>query len=225
MTPREPAFADDPRRSAPVDRFDAADLPAPWPPAYLETKRVLDIVGVLALLPLALPIAALASVAILVTMGRPILFTQPRLGRQGRPFTIVKLRTMRLHQPGGVIATSTADSRITPLGRILRRFRVDELPQLWNVLAGDMSLIGPRPEQPALAEAYERDLPSFALRRLLRPGITGWAQVNAGYAADLAETRVKLGYDLFYLKHVSFGLDLRIGVRTLVTLLTGAGAR
>jgi lipopolysaccharide/colanic/teichoic acid biosynthesis glycosyltransferase len=114
---------------------------------------------------------------------------------------------------------------VTPLGRILRRFRIDELPQLANVLRGEMSVIGPRPEWEPLAEAFERQEPKYAVRRLVRPGITGWAQVRAGPAADLAETRVKLAYDLFYLKNMSFALDLQILWRTGWTLLVGGGAR
>lgn len=137
-----------------------------------------------------------------------------------------KLRTM---QPSASerteIATQKGDIRVTPLGRCLRRFRIDELPQLWNVLKGDMSLIGPRPEQPALTQRYCEDLPVFAYRSLVRPGITGWAQVRAGYAADLEETRIKLGYDLFYLKNFSFSLDLQILIRTVGALIFGGGVR
>jgi lipopolysaccharide/colanic/teichoic acid biosynthesis glycosyltransferase len=139
---------------------------------------------------------------------------------------MLKLRTMRAAAPSdAVIATTRQDPRITPFGRWLRRFRIDELPQLWNVLVGDMSLIGPRPEQPALAERYARDVPAFAYRQLVRPGITGWAQVRAGYAADLEETKIKLAYDLFYLKNFTLGLDLRILIRTVWTLISGAGVR
>ena len=188
-------------------------------------KRLFDVLVSLSLAPVALPIVALASVAILITMAWPVFFRQPRVGLGGRPFTILKLRTMRPGETAGQIATAIGDPRVTPVGRWLRRFHVDELPQLWNVLIGEMSLIGPRPEQPDLAEAYAREAPAFAYRQLMRPGITGWAQVRAGYAADLAETRVKLGHDLYYVKNCSFGLDVEICVRTLWTLLSGAGAR
>jgi lipopolysaccharide/colanic/teichoic acid biosynthesis glycosyltransferase len=207
-----------------IESFDPDALRGGDVASYRAGKRLFDILATAALLPLALPIVGLAGVAVIMTMGPPVFFIQPRVGRGGRVFGILKLRTMR---PGaaGRIATATAigDDRITPLGRWLRRFHVDELPQLWNVLAGEMSLVGPRPEQPRLAEAYTRELPAFAYRQLVRPGITGWAQVSAGYAADLAETRVKLGYDLFYLKHRSFGLDLRILARTVGTLVRGDG--
>src|SRR5439155_16227982 len=122
-------------------------------------------------------------------------------------------------------ATSRGDARVTRLGRFLRRFRIDEIPQLWNVALGDMSFIGPRPEQPALTHSYIREAPAFAYRQLVRPGISGWAQVRAGYAANLEETKVKLGYDLFYLKNFSLGLDLQIMLRTLWTLFAGGGVR
>jgi lipopolysaccharide/colanic/teichoic acid biosynthesis glycosyltransferase len=123
------------------------------------------------------------------------------------------------------VATIRNDTRITPLGKWLRRFRIDELPQLWNVLKGDMSIVGPRPEQRSLSDDYTRAIPAFAYRSMVRPGITGWAQVRAGYAADLAETRIKLGYDLFYLKYFSFSLDVQILLRTIWILLSGRGVR
>ena len=188
-------------------------------------KRLFDVLVSLALAPLMLPILVAASAIILLTMGRPVLFRQARVGLGGRPFIILKLRTMRPSEADGQIATTIADRRVTPVGRWLRRFHIDELPQFWNVLTGEMSLIGPRPEQPALAEAYAREVPAFAYRQLVRPGITGWAQVRAGYAANLAETRVKLEHDLFYLKNCSLGLDVEIFARTIWALISGAGAR
>ena len=123
------------------------------------------------------------------------------------------------------IATSHGDARITKFGAFLRRFRVDELPQLWNVLIGDMSLIGPRPEQPGLTRDYIGQMPAFAYRHLVRPGITGWAQVRAGYAANLEETRIKLSYDLFYVKNFSLALDLHVIIRTFWTIASGSGVR
>ena len=188
-------------------------------------KRLFDILVSAALTPVALPMIAAGGMAILFSMGRPVFFRQARVGLAGRPFMILKLRTMRPDSTRGQIATATGDPRVTPVGRWLRRFHIDELPQLWNVLAGEMSLVGPRPEQPALAEAYAREAPAFAYRQLMRPGITGWAQVRAGYAADLAETRVKLLHDLFYLENCSLALDVEICGRTIWALLSGAGAR
>ncbi len=209
-----------------IAHFDIDTLPAMQIARYRAGKRVLDLVCVAVLAPIAAPIAALAAAGVWLTMGRPVLFVQARAGLGGVPFRMLKLRTMRPAAPGdAVIATTRQDPRITPFGRWLRRFRIDELPQLWNVLVGDMSLIGPRPEQPALAERYARDVPAFAYRQLVRPGITGWAQVRAGYAADLEETKIKLAYDLFYLKNFTLGLDLRILIRTVWTLICGAGVR
>ena len=125
--------------------------------------------------------------------------------------------------PGG--STVERDLRVSSVGRVLRRFRVDELPQLLNVLRGDMSIIGPRPEWTLLSEKYSQELPVYTYRHLVRPGITGWAQVRSGYASDLAETRTKVGYDLFYIKNLSFSLDIQILVRTVWTLISGGGAR
>jgi lipopolysaccharide/colanic/teichoic acid biosynthesis glycosyltransferase len=157
-------------------------------------------------------------------MGTPVLFTQKRVGYAGKVFTIYKLRTMT-RAPREADATAVGDMRVTGFGRFLRRFRIDELPQLWNVLKGEMSLIGPRPEQPELARAYVSQMPAFAFRHLVRPGITGWAQIRAGYAANLAETREKLSFDLYYLKNASVTLDLEIAARTAFTLLSGRGVR
>lgn len=124
----------------------------------------------------------------------------------------------------GVYAGAEAD-RITPLGKLLRKLRLDELPQLWNVLRGEMALVGPRPEQKVLAEKYAEEIPSYMLRHVVRPGLTGWAQVHHGYAEGLEGTIEKLSYDLYYVKHCSFWLDLRILVRTLWVILTGFGAK
>ena len=188
-------------------------------------KRLFDVLVSLTLAPLVLPIIVASSAIILLTMGRPVFFRQVRVGLGGRPFMILKLRTMRPGERDGQTATAVGDKRITPVGRWLRRAHIDELPQLWNVLSGEMSLVGPRPEQPALADAYAREVPAFAHRQLVRPGITGWAQVKAGYAANLAESRVKLDHDLFYLKNCSLGLDVEICVRTIWVLISRADAR
>ena len=180
----------------------------------------------LLLLPFALPAIGIASLAIRRKMGGDALFIQERIGRGGTVFDMYKLRTMRERLPDEVIsATSVDDPRITPLGHTLRRYRIDELPQLWNVIKGDMSLIGPRPEQVALAHTYAWSLPGFAYRHLLRPGITGWAQVRAGYAANEEETREKLSFDLYYAKYVSARLDLQIALRTLYVIGGGRQVR
>ncbi len=206
--------------------FDIDTLPATGIARYRARKRLLDLACVVLMAPIAAPIALVGAAGIWITMGRPVMFTQVRAGLGGTPFRMLKLRTMRRPETGDSLVTTTRqDPRITPVGRWLRRFRIDELPQLWNVVVGEMSLIGPRPEQPALAELYAKEVPAFAYRQLVRPGITGWAQVRAGYAADLEETKVKLAYDLFYLKNFTFGLDLQILMRTVWTLISGAGVR
>ncbi|WP_417230627.1 sugar transferase [Brevundimonas sp.] len=209
-----------------VEHFHLEHLPVGGLTSYQARKRAMDVFLVLIGLPIAALFLALGALAVLVTMGRPIFFIQSRVGLGGRVFRMYKLRSMRSpRQSVEEVATLKGDARVTPIGVWLRRFRVDELPQLWNVLKGDMSIIGPRPEQPVLTEQYREELPAFAYRSLVRPGITGWAQVRAGYAADLQETKVKLSYDLFYLKNFSFSLDLQIMVRTIGTLLTGNGVR
>lgn len=208
-----------------LDHFDLDHLPPTGLTSYRTRKRLMDLVIVLAILPIALPILAVGALAVLVSMGRPILFTQHRTGQGGIVFSMYKLRTMQHAAETCGTSTAKGDLRITPVGGFLRRFRIDELPQLLNVLKGDMSIIGPRPEWTLLSEKYSRDLPVYVYRHLVRPGITGWAQVRGGYASDLAETRTKVGYDLFYIKNLSFALDIQILFRTVWTLLTGGGAR
>lgn len=208
-----------------IDHFDLDHLPPTGLTSYRTSKRLMDIAIALAVLPLALPILAAGALAVLVGMGQPVFFVQPRTGQGGRVFSIYKLRTMQAAVENLGTATVKGDLRITSVGKVLRRFRVDELPQLLNVLKGDMSIIGPRPEWTLLSEKYSRDLPVYVYRHLVRPGITGWAQVRGGYASDLAETRTKVGYDLYYIKNLSFSLDVQILVRTVWTLLAGGGAR
>jgi len=209
-----------------LEHFDLEHLPQAGLTSYRTRKRLMDVALVILALPVALPLLAVGALLVLVTMGRPVLFVQPRVGLGGRVFQMYKLRTMQVSATKAKAATTGRDDiRITPIGRWLRRFRIDELPQLWNVLVGDMSVIGPRPEWTVLSENYLEQLPVYAYRHLVRPGITGWAQVKGGYAADLAETRAKVGYDLFYIKNLSFSLDVQILFRTIWTLLSGSGAR
>jgi lipopolysaccharide/colanic/teichoic acid biosynthesis glycosyltransferase len=210
-----------------IEHFDFDHIPALGLTSYRARKRLMDIALVAVTLPITIPLMLLGGALVLITMGRPIMFLQMRTGLGGVPFRMYKLRTMRNLSDSGEAKTTShrADPRITPVGRWLRRTRIDELPQLLNVLMGDMSVIGPRPEWTMLSEGYARDLPAYSYRHLVRPGITGWAQVRSGYAADLAETRTKVGYDLFYIKNLSFSLDIQILFRTVWTLLTGKGAR
>src|SRR5690606_8449600 len=144
----------------------------------------------------------------------------------GRPFRMVKFRTMRLDaEAGGAAFAANGDARITKTGRFLRKFRLDELPQFWNVLRGQMSIIGPRPEQVAFARDFEGEIPLYGLRHSVPPGITGWAQVTQGYAASADETLEKLRYDIYYIKHLSLVTDVKVLLRTAATVLTGFGAR
>ncbi len=191
---------------------------------YPLFKRAWEVGLVLLLSPLALLVGFLVALAVYLDLGRPVLFAQERVGLGGRVFRAYKFRTMRGEPREGAYAGEEQD-RITPLGRFLRRYRLDELPQLWNVLKGEMSLVGPRPEQRVLAEAYAREIPLYPLRHTVRPGLTGWAQVHQGYAEGKEETLVKLSYDLYYIKHLSFFLDLRILLRTVFVVLSGFRAR
>ena len=220
-------FVEEDRGLVCLEHFDLEHVPAAGLVSYRTRKRLMDIGLVLLALPIALPILAIAALILVLTMGRPVIFIQTRAGLGGQVFNMYKLRTMRVPPLAGEAraTSSLADDRITPLGRWLRRFRVDELPQLWNVLKGDMSVIGPRPEWTLLSDQYIKQLPVYAYRQMVRPGITGWAQVMGGYAADMAETRTKVGYDLFYIKNLSFSLDVQILARTIWTLLSGSGAR
>ena len=209
-----------------IDHFDLEHLPAGSLASYRTRKRLLDIGLILVTAPITVPLILLAMAVVLVTMGRPVMFIQERAGLGGKPFRMYKLRTMRpLSLDDAARTTTVGDDRVTPVGRLFRRYRIDELPQLWNVLRGQMSVIGPRPEWTVLSEQYTAELPVYAYRHLVRPGITGWAQVRGGYAGDLAETRTKVGHDLFYIKHVSFSMDVQILIRTVWTLLSGSGAR
>jgi lipopolysaccharide/colanic/teichoic acid biosynthesis glycosyltransferase len=193
---------------------------------YVPIKRCMDIVVTLLIAPMAVILMFPAAVAVAISMGRPVIFTQDRVGRNGRIFRMYKLRTMRARHAGErQTATSKGDNRVTPLGKVLRRYRIDELPQLWNILKGDMSLIGPRPEQPELVAEYKEVLSHYDLRHEVQPGLSGWAQVTYGYASTLEETRMKLAYDLFYIKEFGPTLDLEIAVATLWTLITGRNAR
>ena len=208
-----------------VDLFEIEHLPVTDQTAYVLIKRLMDIVGSMVLLVVLSPLLLLTALVVLLTMGWPVLFIQDRTGMGGKPFRMWKFRTMRPEKPGEREAAVVGDKRVTATGRILRRTRIDELPQLFNVLVGEMSLIGPRPEATWLHDSYTDSYPEFAYRCLVRPGITGWAQVNAPPSATAEEAMKKLSYDLFYVKRQSLVLDMRIAVRTIWTVLKGSGVR
>ncbi|MEK7232603.1 MAG: sugar transferase [Elusimicrobiota bacterium] len=188
---------------------------------FLLGKRAGDIVGSALLLLLSSPIFAAAAVLIAILDGRPIFYRQPRAGFLGRPFMVLKFRTMNLSAEsiGPFTSAKAHGASITRLGKLLRRYRIDELPQLWNVLIGDMSLVGPRPEWVKEVAVLEKVVPSYHLRHLVKPGITGWAQVKFRATNSIDDSIEKIHYDLFYLKYLSFGLDVSILLKTLKRVL------
>lgn len=196
---------------------------------FAAFKRVFDIVLSLALLPVLLPLFAVTALAIRLDDGGPVFFRQDRVGYRGTTFRVIKFRTMKAESDSGSsrdsAKTADDDRRITRVGRTLRRTRIDELPQVFNVLRGEMSWIGPRPEAVPLSLWYASELPFYPYRHVVRPGITGWAQVNQGHVTELDEVLDKLHYDFYYIKNFSAWIDLTILIRTVFTVLTGFGAR
>lgn len=192
---------------------------------YELMKRLLDFLGgLLGLLIFAITFPFLA-LAVYLDSGLPIFYSQPRLGRGGLIFKIYKYRTMRqdAEADGEVRPASENDPRVTRVGNFLRRTRLDEFPQFWNVLRGEMSLVGPRAERPELVAAYQKQVPFYRARLLVKPGLTGWAQINYGYVASVTETAVKIEYDLYYIKHRTLGMDFQIVLRTIGTVLRRTG--
>lgn len=193
---------------------------------YLKVKRLIDLVLAILVAPVFALIIAVAAIAIKFDSRGPVFFQQLRRGFRGEPFTMVKLRTMHDNAlETGNHFTEEADLRITRVGRILRKYRIDELPQIINVLAGEMSWIGPRPEAMQLSEWYEKEVPFYAYRHIVHPGITGWAQVNQGNVAQVEAATYKLHYDFYYIKHFSPWLDALIVAKTIRTMLTGFGSK
>ncbi|WP_348647280.1 sugar transferase [Aestuariivirga sp. YIM B02566] len=192
---------------------------------YLRLKRLVDCAAAAVLLPIILPVIALSALMVKIDSKGPMFFLQQRMGYRGRMFTMIKLRSMRIDMPADQLFTAANDPRITTLGRFFRKYRIDELPQIFNVLKGDMSWIGPRPEAVKLASWYEESIPFYAYRHAVRPGITGWAQVSQGNVAEIEAATTKLQYDFYYIKYFSPWLDLLIVLRTIKTILTGFGSR
>jgi exopolysaccharide biosynthesis polyprenyl glycosylphosphotransferase len=191
---------------------------------YGLAKRAVEGVTAALLLILALPLFPLIALAIKLESPGAILFQQTRVGKDGMHFSLTKFRTMTT-QPGPITAgwATTHGERITRVGRVLRKFHLDETPQLWNVLRGHLSLVGPRPEQPQFVEELESTIDFYAARHCIRPGLTGWAQINNGYAGSVESSRQKLQYDLYYIKHQSLRLDLAIIGATVREVLAGDG--
>ncbi len=191
---------------------------------WKSLRRVVEAVIAVALLLVATPLLLVAAIAIRLTSPGPALFRQRRVGKGGTHFTLLKLRTMTIADETSAAAWAPSQThRVTAVGRLLRRFRLDEAPQLWNVIRGDLALIGPRPEQVAIAERLEREVPFYSARHCIRPGLTGWAQVNLGYAGSVEGTVAKLQRDLYYIKHASPRLDGLILWMTLRTIVSGRG--
>ena len=190
-------------------------------------KRTLDLAAALIGLTAALPLMALSAVAIRLDSPGPIVYRQQRVGENGRPFTLHKFRSMRAdaERGGTPVWARDRDDRITRVGRILRVTRIDELPQLWDVLRGDMSVVGPRPERPYFVEQLASVIPFYMERHAVKPGITGWAQVKYRYGASIEDATEKLRYDLYYIKHLSIFFDLTIVFDTVKVVLFGKGAK
>jgi exopolysaccharide biosynthesis polyprenyl glycosylphosphotransferase len=190
-------------------------------------SRVMDVILSFVLIVILSPVLVLVALAIMIETGRPVLYRQRRVGARGRPFDVIKFRSMYpdAEKRSGPVWASQNDPRITKVGRILRRTRLDELPQLFNVFVGQMALVGPRPERPHFFNELRRDVPLFELRTIVRPGITGWAQVRAPYADGPEAARAKLAYDLFYVTRRSPWFDLAILFETVGVAFSGKGSR
>jgi len=194
--------------------------------SFLVIKRFADICLAFVGLLLSSPLLAFAAILIKLEDGGAVHYSQERVGRGGRPFRVHKLRTMvgRAEDATGPVWASPGDPRVTHVGRWLRKLRIDEIPQMWNVLCGEMSFVGPRPERPVFADALQSKFPVYSLRHLVRPGITGWAQVRCRYAASEEDTLRKLEYDLFYLQNASILFDVRILLKTISTVASALGS-
>ncbi|MGI8931935.1 MAG: sugar transferase [Sphingomicrobium sp.] len=199
---------------------------------YFHLKSLADLIFALAVMPFVLPLLLLIGIAIRIDSSGPALFRQLRIGQAGNKFKVIKFRTM-VHadqgadQEGGrdTAITGDGDLRVTRLGGFLRRSRLDELPQIFNIVAGEMSWIGPRPEAEVLSAWYTGEIPFYRYRHVVRPGISGWAQVNQGHVASVDEVHAKLQYDFYYIKYFSAWLDILIVFRTIRTMMSGFGAR
>lgn len=191
------------------------------------TKRLMDVTLSALGLALSLPLAVLTAVAVKLDSRGPVLFSQQRVGHNDRLFTIYKFRSMvqGAEDGSGPVWAQENDPRVTRVGRMIRKLRLDEIPQLWNVLRGDMSFVGPRPERPHFVDQLSAELPYYRERHTVKPGVTGWAQISYPYGSSVAAALEKLNYDLYYIKHSSFSMDVMIILRTIKIILFGGGGR
>lgn len=193
-------------------------------PLNRALKRLFDITfSAVVLAALALPVFLPIAIGVRLSSKGPVFFRQKRTGYHGKEFYCIKFRSMYLNSESDTLSATRNDARITPFGRILRRMSLDELPQFWNTLIGDMSVVGPRPHMCSMNHRYASTLSGYMVRQIIKPGITGWAQVNGlrGNADDLAQIRLRVEHDVWYLEHWSFMLDMKIILRTTYNILTG----
>ncbi len=187
-------------------------------------KRAMDLTASLILGIAAVIIFPFIASAIKLTSSGPILFRQKRVGKNGRPFELIKFRTMvKNAENGRAVWAKENDARVTSVGHVLRKTRLDELPQIWNIIKGEMSLIGPRPERPEFVEELKKQIPHYMMRLLVRPGLSGWAQINFPYGASVEDAMEKLQYDLYYIKNRSLGLDISTALKTLFIMISRSG--
>jgi exopolysaccharide biosynthesis polyprenyl glycosylphosphotransferase len=200
-------------------------MPELMPEWEKKLKRIMDMVISFLILILSIPITILTAVAIKIDSNGPIFFRQERIGMTGKKFRIIKFRSMfkDAEKYTGPVWSQKGDPRVTRIGRFLRRFRIDEIPQMINVLKGEMSLVGPRPERPVFVEKLSQEIPYYPRRLKVRPGITGWAQVKHKYDENIEDVKIKLRYDLFYIENMSLRMDFKILTRTIFVVLFGKG--
>ena len=193
---------------------------------YMAIKRFLEVSLILISLPITVPVMLITAILIKIESPGPIFFTQKRVGFGGKEFIIYKFRSMSNDsERDGAKMASEGDMRVTKIGKFIRKVRIDELPQFWNIVKDEMSLIGPRPEQKLFVDEFNKSIPFYNYRHIVKPGITGWGQVMQGYAADEDETKIKVEHDFYYIKNFSISLDMLIFFKTIFTMLTGFGAR
>ncbi len=200
-------------------------MPELMPEWEKKLKRLLDVLTSLIILIITLPVIIITAIAIKLESRGPVFFKQERSGMNGAIFRIIKFRSMYedAEKHTGPIWSSKDDPRVTGVGKIIRRVRIDELPQMINVLKGEMSIVGPRPERPFFVEKLSQEIPYYKRRLKVRPGITGWAQVKHKYDESVEDVKIKLRYDLFYIENMSLRMDFKIIMRTIFVVLFGQG--